>query len=127
MRAGGRVINCLGCSAASACLGYTASCASKHAILGFTRALALDCAAANTGNAFVPAGSTEMANQGMKAGAAATGTTFGTDPAGVGAGAGAHQAISNPKSRAALVALLASPAAAASRAAVHICVGQPMD
>lgn len=58
--------------------GYTAYCTSKHGIIGFTRALALEVASRRiTVNAVCPGWTdTEMARQGMDLLAAATGASF---------------------------------------------------
>ena len=109
--------------------GYTAYCASKHAILGFTRALALELAPQQiTVNAICPGWvETEMAEQGMRAGAAASGVTFEQFREGA-LGRVPIQRIIQPEEVAGLVAFLASPAAAAITGQTYnICGGQTMD
>jgi len=101
--------------AAANVVGLTAAyCASKHAILGFTRALALELTPQQiTVNAICPGWvDTEMAEQGMRAGAAATGQTFEQfrDAA---LGRVPIKRIIQPEEVASLVAFLASPAASA--------------
>ena len=58
--------------------GYTAYCSSKHGLIGFTRALALELAPRRiTVNAICPGWvETDMARQGMEAGARATGIDY---------------------------------------------------
>jgi 3-hydroxybutyrate dehydrogenase len=109
--------------------GYTAYCASKHGVIGFTRALALELARRRiTVNALCPGWvNTEMATQGMRQGAAATGQTFeqfrdqalGSVPIG---------RIIEPEEVADLVRFLASSGAAAITGQTYnICGGQTMD
>ena len=78
MGAGGRIINLSSVLGRFGVPGYTAYCASKHAVIGFTRALALELAPKQISvNAICPGWvDTEMAEQGMRAGAAASGVTF---------------------------------------------------
>ena len=78
MGKGGRIVNQSSVLGRFGVPGYTAYCASKHAVIGFTRALALELAPREiTVNAICPGWvDTEMAEQGMRAGAAATGQTF---------------------------------------------------
>ena len=75
---GGRVINMSSVLGRFGVPGYTAYCASKHAVIGFTRALALELVRRNiTVNAICPGWvDTEMAAQGMQSGADAMGVTF---------------------------------------------------
>src|SRR5207249_4618607 len=75
---GGRIINMSSVLGRFGVAGYTAYCASKHAVIGFTRALALELAPRRiTVNALCPGWvDTEMAAQGMQLGADAMGVTF---------------------------------------------------
>jgi NAD(P)-dependent dehydrogenase (short-subunit alcohol dehydrogenase family) len=109
--------------------GYTAYCASKHAVIGFTRALALELAPQQiTVNALCPGWvDTEMAQQGMQQGAATTGQTFEQFRKSA-LGAVPIKRIIQPEEVAALVAFLASPAASAITGQTYnICGGQTMD
>jgi 3-hydroxybutyrate dehydrogenase len=126
---GGRVINMSSVLGRFGVPGYTAYCASKHAVIGFTRALALELAARRiTVNAICPGWvETDMAVQGMRNGAIAMGVTFeefrqhalGAVPMG---------RMIEPDEVAHLVKFLASPQAAAiTGQAYNICGGQTMD
>jgi NAD(P)-dependent dehydrogenase (short-subunit alcohol dehydrogenase family) len=129
MGSGGRVINQSSVLGRFGVPGYTAYCASKHAVIGFTRALALELAAQQiTVNAICPGWvDTEMAEQGMRQGAAATGQTFEQFRASA-LGAVPIKRIIQPQEVAGLVAFLASPAAAAITGQTYnICGGQTMD
>jgi 3-hydroxybutyrate dehydrogenase len=129
MHAGGRVINMSSVLGRFGVPGYTAYCASKHAVIGFTRALALELAPQQiTVNAICPGWvDTEMAEQGMRQGAAATGQTFEQFRASA-LGAVPIKRIIQPEEVAGLVAFLASPAAAAITGQTYnICGGQTMD
>ena len=125
---GGRVINISSVLGRFGVPGYTAYCASKHAVIGFTRALALELAGRNiTVNAVCPGWvDTEMAAQGMQLGADATGVTFEEfrDKA---IGAVPLGRIIQPGEVANLVRFLASPQAAAITGQTYnICGGQTM-
>ena len=109
--------------------GYTAYCASKHAVIGFTRALALELVDRRiTVNAICPGWvDTEMAAQGMQAGARVTGVSvdefrrraIGDVPI---------KRIIQPDEVASLVRFLASPQAAAITGQTYnICGGQIMN
>jgi 3-hydroxybutyrate dehydrogenase len=125
----GRVINVSSVLGRFGVPGYTAYCASKHAVIGFTRALALELADRRiTVNAICPGWvETDMAKQGMALGAAAMGTT---------AEEFKRQAMSRvpigrmiqPEEVADLVKFLASPMASAITGQTYnICGGQTMD
>jgi 3-hydroxybutyrate dehydrogenase len=129
MRSRGRIINISSVLGRFGVPGYTAYCASKHAVIGFTRALALELAPRQiTVNAICPGWvDTEMAEQGMRHGAAATGQTFEQFRASA-LGAVPIKRIIQPEEVAGLVAFLASPAAAAITGQTYnICGGQTMD
>ena len=129
MRAGGRIVNIASVLGRFGVPGYTAYCASKHGVIGFTRALALELADQHiTVNALCPGWvDTEMAAQGMRMGAAATGQTFEQfrDRA---IGAVPIKRIIQPEEVAELVKFLASPGASAITGQTYnICGGQTMD
>lgn len=126
---GGRIINTSSVLGRFGVPGYTAYCASKHAVIGFTRALALELAGRQiTVNAICPGWvDTDMAAEGMQMGATAMGITFdefkaqaiGRVPIG---------RIIQPEEVAGLVAFLASSGAAAITGQTYnICGGQTMD
>jgi ketoreductase len=129
MPAGGRIVNLSSVLGRFGVPGYTAYCASKHGVIGFTRALALELAPQQiTVNALCPGWvDTEMAAEGMRQGAAATGSTFEEfrDRA---LGAVPIKRIIQPEEVAELVRFLASPGAAAITGQTYnICGGQTMD
>jgi NAD(P)-dependent dehydrogenase (short-subunit alcohol dehydrogenase family) len=78
MRDGSRIINMSSVLGRFGVPGYTAYCASKHAVIGFTRALALELAPrAIAVNAVCPGWvETDMAVEGMTLGAQAMGVTY---------------------------------------------------
>jgi 3-hydroxybutyrate dehydrogenase len=126
---GGRVINMSSVLGRFGVAGYTAYCASKHALIGFTRALALELVDRRiTVNALCPGWvDTKMSVEGMELGAAATGLTFeqfrkqALDAVPIGR-------IIQPDEVAHLVKFLASPEAAAITGQTYnICGGQTMD
>lgn len=129
MRAGGRIVNIASVLGRFGVPGYTAYCASKHGVIGFTRALALELAPEQiTVNALCPGWvDTEMAAEGMRQGADATGKTFEEfrDHA---LGAVPIKRIIQPEEVAELVRFLASPGASAITGQTYnICGGQTMD
>ncbi|MEP7305294.1 MAG: SDR family NAD(P)-dependent oxidoreductase [Acidobacteriota bacterium] len=126
---GGRIINTSSVLGRFGVPGYTAYCASKHAVIGFTRALALELTGRRiTVNAICPGWvDTDMAAQGMQSGANAMGITFeefkaqaiGRVPIG---------RIIQPDEVAGLVKFLASGhASAITGQTYNICGGQTMD
>ena len=129
MRDSGRIVNISSVLGRFGVAGYTAYCASKHGVLGFTRALALELAPRQiTVNALCPGWvDTEMAAQGMQQGAAATGQTFERFRERA-LGAVPIKRIIKPEEVAELVRFLASPGAAAITGQTYnICGGQTMD
>lgn len=125
----GRIINLSSVLGRFGVPGYTAYCAAKHGVIGFTRALALELAPRRiTVNALVPGWvDTEMATQGMTQGAAATGVSF-DDFRRQALAAVPIQRIIQPDEVARLARVLASPEASAiTGQAYNICGGQTMD
>lgn len=128
MRDGGRLINMSSVLGRFGVPGYTAYCASKHAVIGFTRALALELADRGiTVNAICPGWvDTEMAAQGMQMGADAMGVTV-DEFRGRALGAVPIKRMIQPEEVARLVRFLASPdAAAITGQTYNICGGQVM-
>jgi NAD(P)-dependent dehydrogenase (short-subunit alcohol dehydrogenase family) len=126
---GGRIVNISSVLGRFGVAGYTAYCASKHGVIGFTRALALELAPRQiTVNALCPGWvETEMAEQGMQQGAAATDRTF-EEFRERALGAVPIKRIIQPEEVAELVRFLASPAASAITGQTYnICGGQTMD
>jgi NAD(P)-dependent dehydrogenase (short-subunit alcohol dehydrogenase family) len=128
LRDGGRIVTISSVLGRFGVPGYTAYCASKHAVLGFTKALALELAPRRiTCNAVCPGWvETDMAKAGMELLAAGTGTDY----------ASARQAalsavplgrILQPEEVGELVAWLCSPAASGMTGqAISLCGGQVM-
>jgi len=109
--------------------GYSAYCASKHGVIGFTRALALELAPRRiTVNALVPGWvDTEMALQGMSQGAQAMGTSLEEFRRQALAAVPIGRMI-QPDEVAALARFLAGPQASAITGQTYnICGGQSMD
>jgi len=126
---GGRIVNMSSVLGRFGVRGYTAYCASKHAVIGFTRALALELAERGvTVNAVCPGWvDTAMAAQGMQSGATSMGVSFeefraaALDEVPI-------KRIIEPGEVAALVKFLASPQAAAITGQTYnICGGRSMD
>ena len=129
MPEGGRIVNMSSVLGRFGVPGYTAYCASKHGVIGFTRALALELAPQRiTVNALCPGWvDTEMAAEGMRQGADATGKTFEQFRERA-LGAVPLKRIIQPEEVAELVRFLASPAASAITGQTYnICGGQTMD
>ncbi len=109
--------------------GYTAYCASKHGVIGFVKALALEVASRGiTVNAICPGWvDTDMARQGLELLGKATGTTYEKARAQAMAAVPIGR-ILQPDEIGGLCAYLASPASAGVTAqALSICGGQVMD
>ena len=125
---GARIVNVSSVLGRFGVPGYTAYCASKHGVIGFSRALALELAPRITVNALCPGWvDTAMAESGMRQGAAATGQTF-EQFRQQALGAVPIQRIIQPEEVAELVRFLVSPAAAAITGQTYnICGGQTMD
>jgi ketoreductase len=126
---GGRVINMSSVLGRFGVPGYTAYCASKHAVIGFTRALALELVKRGiTVNAICPGWvDTGMAAQGMQAGASAMGLTVEEFRAQA-LGDVPIKRMIQPEEIASLVKFLASPQASAITGQTYnICGGQIMN
>ncbi len=126
---GGRVINIASVLGQFGVPGYTAYCASKHGVIGFTKALALEVAPRKiTVNAICPGWvETEMAHDGMQLMADGVGVSF--DEARAQAIAGVPMGrILEPREVGGLVVYLASEAASGMTAqALSLCGGQVMN
>jgi 3-hydroxybutyrate dehydrogenase len=125
---GGRIINLSSVLGRFGVPGYTAYCASKHAVIGFTRALALELTARSiTVNAISPGWvDTDMAVEGMTLGADAMGVSY-EEFRRRAIKAVPIKRIIQPQEVAGLVRFLASPAAAAITGQTYnICGGQVM-
>jgi NAD(P)-dependent dehydrogenase (short-subunit alcohol dehydrogenase family) len=128
LRDGGRVLNMSSVLGRVGVGSYTAYCASKHAVIGFTRALALELGARGiTVNALCPGWvDTAMAASGMQSGAAAMGITVDEYRA-LALGRVPIQRIIEPEEVASLAKFLASPQASAITGQTYnICGGQVM-
>jgi NAD(P)-dependent dehydrogenase (short-subunit alcohol dehydrogenase family) len=128
MREGGRIINMSSVLGRFGVPGYTAYCASKHAVIGFTRALALELVKRGvTVNAVCPGWvETDMSAGGMHAGATAMGVTVEEFKRQALAAVPINRMI-QPEEVANLVKFLASPGAAAITGQTYnICGGQVM-
>jgi len=126
---GARIVNMSSVLGRFGVAGYTAYCASKHGVIGFTRALALELAPRLiTVNALCPGWvDTDMAAEGMRQGADATGQTFEQFRERA-LRAVPLKRIIQPEEVAELVRFLASRAASAiTGQAYNICGGQTMD
>jgi NAD(P)-dependent dehydrogenase (short-subunit alcohol dehydrogenase family) len=129
MGAGGRIVNISSVLGRFGVPGYTAYCASKHGVIGFTRALALELAPQEiTVNAVCPGWvDTEMAADGMRKGADAMGISF-EEFREQALGRVPIKRIIQPEEVAGLVRFLASAeAAAVTGQTYNICGGQTMD
>lgn len=126
--AGGRVINISSVLGKFGVPGYTAYCTTKHGMIGFTRALALEVVNRGiTVNTICPGWvDTEMANQGIQETAKALGITPEAFKAQAVAGVPIRRFL-EAEEIAALVAYVASDAASGiTGQAMNICGGQTM-
>jgi ketoreductase len=129
MTKGGRIINLSSVLGRFGVAGYSAYCASKHGVIGFTRALALELAPRGiTVNALCPGWvETGMAKQGMTLGAAVAGVGYEQFRERA-LNAVPIQRIIEPAEVATLARFLASPEASAiTGQAYNVCGGQSMD
>lgn len=129
MNDGGRVINLSSVLGRFGVPGYTAYCASKHGVIGFTRALALELVSRRiTVNAICPGWvDTDMATLGMARGAKNSGVTF-EEFRRFALARVPIKRIIQPDEVARLVVFLASPdAAGITGQTYNICGGQTMD
>ena len=129
LRQGGRVINLSSVLGRFGVAGYTAYCAAKHGVIGFTRALALELVERQiTVNAVCPGWvETAMAEQGMRQGAAALGISVDAFRRQALEAVPTHRIV-QPEEVAALIDFLASPEATAITGQTYnICGGQTMD
>ena len=127
--AGSRIVNMSSVLGRFGVAGYTAYCASKHGVIGLTRALALELAPREiTVNALCPGWvATEMAEAGMRQGAEATAQTFEQFRAQALAAVPINRMI-QPEEVAELVRFLTSSVASAITGQTYnICGGQTMD
>jgi len=127
-QAGGRVINISSVLGKFGVPGYTAYCTTKHGMIGFTRALALEVVNRGiTVNTICPGWvDTEMANQGIQETAKALGITPEAFKAQAVAGVPIRRFL-EAEEIAALVAYVASDAARGiTGQAMNICGGQTM-
>jgi ketoreductase len=125
---GGRVINISSILGKFGVAGYTAYCAAKHGIVGFTRALALEVASRGiTVNAICPGWTeTEMAAQGMRETAAIMGIS-GEDFRRQALAAVPIQRILDPMEIAYLAVYLATDASSGMTGqSINLCGGQVM-
>jgi len=129
MPANGRIINMASVLGRFGVPGYTAYCAAKHAVIGFTRALALELAPRGiTVNALSPGWvDTDMARQGMTQGAEAMGTSYAQFRE-MALSAVPIKRMIQPEEVARLVRFLVAPASSAITGQTYnICGGQTMD
>jgi NAD(P)-dependent dehydrogenase (short-subunit alcohol dehydrogenase family) len=125
----GRIINLSSVLGRFGVPGYTAYCASKHGVIGFTRALALELVNRKiTVNAVCPGWvETGMAVEGMNQGAAATQTTY-EEFRESALDAVPIKRIIQPEEVAALIQFLAAPGTSAVTGQTYnICGGQIMN
>jgi 3-hydroxybutyrate dehydrogenase len=126
---GARIVNTTSVLGRFGVAGYTAYCASKHAVIGFTRALALELAPRGiTVNAICPGWvDTDMSVQGMTLGGRALGITYEEFRQRALAAVPIRRMI-QPEEVARLVRFLAEPGSSAITGQTYnICGGQTMD